>query len=151
MKRWLFLVAVLTVGCGDTTTTQTVEVCTEEAADPFVEGEGGMGGGGSGGAGGSGGSALLGDGASCDDDAQCNSAFCIPSANSFGSGVCFSTAMEGCVVVTDPSPFKAQCALQSKRLYACGNYDVSLLGDCTDVGTGNVGEHYQCCTKPGFP
>ncbi len=94
--------------------------------------------------------APLADGAPCDENAQCENAVCMPSKNSFGLGYCFSSAMDGCIVVGSPSPMKDLCASLSRRLYTCGNdTDVSVwdLG-CVDVGTGSFGEHYHCCNKP---
>lgn len=130
--------------CGDSDDNgENVEV----AGNPF-----GVDGGtdGSGGSGGGNQSNLLGDGASCDVNEQCENDYCVPSKNSFGSGVCFSLAMEGCIVVTEPSPMHAQCSSALKQLYTCGeNWTIETLGsDCSDVGTGEIGEHYHCCTKP---
>lgn len=96
---------------------------------------------------------LLGDGAPCDVNDDCANAACIPSTNSFGAGYCYSSAMEGCIVVGEPSPMQAQCAPLSKALYVCGDSTDVLAWDqgCVDVGTGSFDETYHCCNKPGFP
>lgn len=92
------------------------------------------------------------DGAPCNIDTDCKSQTCIPSKSEFGIGACFSLALDGCVKVTEPSPFVAQCSSLSLSLFTCGSrYPVELLGECTSLGFGSIGEEYHCCKKPGFP
>jgi hypothetical protein len=148
MKRFYFTVigcVVMVLGCE---TTQTIDSCSNEentAESAIVDGAAGAGGEGGGSA-----APLLGDGAPCSDGAECEHAVCLPSANSFGSGYCYSGAMNGCIVVTDPSPMKVFCASLVKRLYTCGDStDVSQWGlACAEIGTGDYGERYHCCNNP---
>lgn len=148
--KWICLLMGLAVmGCGcDQTTIITIHEETAEAGAPFIVAP----------AEDAGVDApepapLLGDGAPCDVDGDCENAACIPSTNSFGAGYCYSAAMEGCIIVGEPSPMKAQCAALSKVLYVCGDSTDVLAWNqgCADVGTGSFGETYYCCTKPGFP
>jgi hypothetical protein len=142
MKQVFLGLLLIVLGCEQS---QTVGGCGEldtDTSKSSITNDGGVN---------DGAAELLSDGASCNENDECESAICLPSTNSFGGGYCFSTAMQGCIVVTDPSPMKALCSSVSKRLYTCGDYDVSLLGNCADIGVGDYGEHYQCCDKPGFP
>lgn len=144
--QWVLLgvVGLAVVGCEQTQTTQCGnDETTADARPPFMAADGAAG------EGGSGGSGLRVDGQSCDVNAECENAYCVPGKNSFGAGVCFSLGVDGCMVVTEPSPFKALCASLSKRLYTCGSaYDPALLGMCADVGVGDIGEIYHCCAVP---
>lgn len=93
-------------------------------------------------------STLLSDGAPCDVDTQCVNDYCVPSKNSFGSGVCFSAGTDGCVLVTTPSPFVTSCNVTANYLITCGDaYDTTALTDCAVVGVGAIGERYYCCPK----
>lgn len=148
MRNWFFLTAMfLAVGCEQT---QTTGSCT--SGEPFDGGAPLPIIGGDGGTGGEGGQAPvepLQGGAPCDVDAQCASSYCVASKNDWSFGYCYGDVMDGCIVVTEPSPFKAQCAASTKILYVCGTgFDVSQLGTCDDVATGMLSEHYQCCAKP---
>lgn len=130
------------VQCGSDEETDKVDVSGSPLGNPDggADGTGGEGGGAS----------LRPDGASCDNNTECEHAYCVPSKNSFGAGVCFSNAMEGCVLVTDPAPLKQQCASPLKALYTCGlSWDTTTLGTCAMIGTGSMGEEYHCCDKVG--
>ena len=148
--RWILVFALLIVGCIDTTV-DAPSSCNGESdqnKSAFDVGNGGNGG--SAGFGGNGAAPLLADGSPCDFDSQCENTKCIPSKNSFGIGVCYSHAVDGCIVVTAPSPFKESCLSLSRRLYVCGDsYPIPLLGiSCVLVGTGDIGEDYHCCPYP---
>lgn len=91
---------------------------------------------------------LLPDGAPCDVDTQCKHNYCIPSKSDFGSGVCFSADINGCVPITAPSPFVDSCDVTANYMFTCGDsYDTTTFTDCVIVGAGPIGEYYWCCTK----
>ena len=150
--KWVILVTMVLagiVGCGcDQTTIITINETTAEAGAPFMVTD----------AGNDAPEELdtsplpLVAGAPCDDDFECASDVCMPSANDFSAGYCFARTMEGCIVVTALHPVKALCSSVTRSLYVCGDsWDVASLGDCDDVAVGDLGEHYHCCKKPGAP
>lgn len=135
------IAAILTLvclqyGCDQS---QVVESCTdsnsEKVAESPIAGEPGQ---------------KIGDGGPCGLDDDCVNGACIASTNSFSYGYCYGKDMIGCIVVTEPSPFKAQCAALTKRLYVCGDgEDVTQWGaNCASVGDGSFGETYECCDAP---
>ena len=148
MKKVIVVGMVALLGCEQTQIVGSCESAndaTRLAASP----DGGDGGEGFGGSGGSGGVGNLAGGAPCDNDTQCASLYCVASKNDWTFGYCYGPEMDGCLVVTDPSPHKSSCAALSKVLYVCGDgYDVAQLGTCTLTSSGTLNEAYHCCNKP---
>jgi hypothetical protein len=93
---------------------------------------------------------LFADGSPCDFDAQCTSNTCIGSKNPKASGRCFSIEFNGCLVVTEPSPFKKLCNGSTQILFTCGDaFDAATeFANCEFVGAGKLLEYYHCCPMP---